>query len=729
MTATSTTSSPAGTRAAFTPVDEARRLDTLRNLGLLDSAPSASFDRATRLAADLLQVPIVLISLVDENRQWFKSKIGLSATETSRQMSFCAHAVFDRKPLVVPDATRDARFVDNPLVIGTPYIRSYLGIPIFSREGHAIGTLCAIDTAVRAFTDLDVRKLTDCTELVEELIHSQELAKSTKDILGLANEREQRFQCLVSLTSQVIWTNSAEGRMEGEQPGWGAFTGQTFDQYQGFGWSAAVHPEDAQPSVDEWNNCVAAKSRFLFEHRVRRHDGVYRICSIDAAPILNADGSIREWVGVHHDITERRRQEEEIRAQEANFRFLADAVPQMVWTARPDGIADYYNQQWFSYTGMTRRQAERGDWGPIHPDDVQNSTLIWRQSVENGEPYQVEHRFKRITDGAYRWHLCRAVRLQDDLGGTVKWFGTCTDIHDYKEAEARNLGLQAELEDRVRLRTCELESANRDLKLSSGKLERSNRELQDFASVASHDLQEPLRKVQAFGDRLKVTCSAGLDSQGLDYLNRMLNATSRMHTLIQDLLTFSRVNSRPREFVAVDLARVTREVLTDLEVRIADSAAQVHVSELPIIEADPMLMRQLLQNLVGNALKFHAVGRPPVVRVRVLGAVEPSNRQDLCTLIVEDEGIGFDEKYLDRIFTVFQRLHGRNEYEGTGIGLAICRKIAWRHGGDITASSSPGGGAKFTVTLPRHQLTGVTLLASDGLSYSAKSCPLDTTSA
>ena len=450
---------PEGTQAACLPVNEAQRLETLRNLGLLDSAPSESFDRATRLAAALLRVPIVLISLVDEHRQWFKSRIGLSATETSREVSFCAHAVFNRAPLLVVDATRDARFAGNPLVTGTPHIRAYLGIPIFSKEGHAIGTLCAIDIEVHAFTDEDVRNLADCTKVLEDLIHFQEISQNTNAILRLSAEREQRFQCLVSLTSQVIWTNNAEGRMQGEQPGWGAFTGQTFDEYQNFGWASAVHPADAEPTIDEWNRCVDEKRPFLFEHRVRRHDGVYRICSIDAAPILHEDGTIREWVGVHHDITERRQQEEKIRAQEAHFHFLADSVPQMVWTARPDGFADYYNQQWFAYTGMNPQDTERGEWGPVHPDDIQNSKQVWEHSVQTGEPYQVEHRFKRSTDGAYRWHLCRAVRLHDQLGGTIKWFGSCTDVHDYKEAEARNLSLQAELEDRVRQRTAELEAS------------------------------------------------------------------------------------------------------------------------------------------------------------------------------------------------------------------------------------------------------------------------------
>jgi len=268
---------------------------------------------------------------------------------------------------------------------------------------------------------------------------------------------EQRFQTLVGLTSQMVWTSRPDGRIEGAQPGWAAFTGQSFDDYQGVGWSAAVHPEDAQPTIDAWNRCVADRRPFLFEHRLRRHDGLYRTCTIDAAPILNDDGTIREWVGVHNDITERRRQENEIRAQEAKFRFLTESMPQMVWTSRADGLVDYCNQRWFDYTGMTREQSLGRGWGSaLHPDDLQLAGRLWGISVDTGEPLETECRIRRARDDAYRWHLNRAVPLRDAHGVIVTWFGTSTDIHDYKEAEARNLALQAELEDRVQLRTAEL---------------------------------------------------------------------------------------------------------------------------------------------------------------------------------------------------------------------------------------------------------------------------------
>jgi signal transduction histidine kinase len=245
------------------------------------------------------------------------------------------------------------------------------------------------------------------------------------------------------------------------------------------------------------------------------------------------------------------------------------------------------------------------------------------------------------------------------------------------------------------------------------RLEHSNRELQDFAYVASHDLQEPLRKIRAFGDRLKALCAEALSQRGRDYLERMQQAAARMQTLIEDLLTFSRVTTKAQPFRPVDLSRIAREVVADLEVRLEQTGGRVTVEALPTVDADPLQMRQLLQNLLGNALKFHRPEAPPVVTVRSSNLPEPTvgpagsgAPPQRCQILVEDNGIGFDEKYLDRIFAPFQRLHGRDEYEGTGIGLAVCRKIVERHGGQITATSTPGQGATFIVTLPVTQPQG-----------------------
>ncbi|MCL4266444.1 MAG: PAS domain S-box protein [Anaerolineae bacterium] len=256
----------------------------------------------------------------------------------------------------------------------------------------------------------------------------------------------------------------------------------------------------------------------------------------------------------------------------------------------------------------------------------------------------------------------------------------------------------ARLYEAARQEILERRNAEERLQIYTAELERSNRELQNFAYVSSHDLQEPLRKIQMFSDRLAANYADVLDERGQDYLARMHNAAMRMQTLIVDLLAFSRVLTQADPFVGVNLTRTVQQVLEDLSVRIEEANGRIHLTPLPTVQADPTQMQQLFQNLLGNALKYHKPDEPPVVHIFAEKLTE--NR---CQIVVQDNGIGFDEKYLDRIFTVFQRLHGRTEYEGTGIGLAICRLIVERHGGDIIATSQPGQGATFIVTLPIKQ--------------------------
>ncbi|MGC3971182.1 MAG: CHASE3 domain-containing protein [Pirellulales bacterium] len=263
-----------------------------------------------------------------------------------------------------------------------------------------------------------------------------------------------------------------------------------------------------------------------------------------------------------------------------------------------------------------------------------------------------------------------------------------------KQAQARER-MTEELERLVTLRTTELNQTNDALRVS-------NRELEQFASVASHDLQEPLRKIEAFGDRLKSRNMEQLDDNGRDYLERVLVSASRMRSLINDLLNFSRVTTRAQPPQPVNLQTVAEEVTSDLEGRLQQTGGRVELGKLPTVEADPTQMRQLLQNLIGNALKFHRPEVPPVVKVNARNDLSEKVGPSVV-ITVEDNGIGFEEVYLDRIFNVFQRLHGRNEYEGTGMGLAIARKIVERHQGTITAHSRLDEGSTFIVTLPLTQ--------------------------
>jgi light-regulated signal transduction histidine kinase (bacteriophytochrome) len=304
--------------------------------------------------------------------------------------------------------------------------------------------------------------------------------------------------------------------------------------------------------------------------------------------------------------------------------------------------------------------------------------------------------------GSQRWILYAVLVTFALLGvaGLALLRRTLIGTAHVSDANRKLAELNETLEQRVAERTAVADQR-------AEELARSNSELEQFASVASHDLQEPLRKIRMYCGRFQKRFGDGLAEEAASDLSRMASAAERMQRLIDDLLSFARVTSRKREFEPVDLGEVAREVVGDLEARIDELRAQVEIGALPTVSGDRAQLSQLFQNLVSNALKFHRQGVTPTVRVRseIVRAQSPrfageSPAGNLCLITVDDNGIGFDPKYADRIFSAFERLHSRADYEGTGIGLSIARKIAWRHRGELIATSSPGVGSTFTLTLP-----------------------------
>jgi len=369
-----------------------------------------------------------------------------------------------------------------------------------------------------------------------------------------------------------------------------------------------------------------------------------------------------------------------LRVQLDRYQSLVLAIAQVIWTNDPQGEMVGEQPSWAAYTGQSPEQYQRRGWlDAVHPEDRAPNLALWERAVAARGPCEYEHRLRRH-DGQYRYFSVRAVPVFTDEGAIREGAGIHTDITPRKLAEDQ-------------------------LRSSALALGQSNRELEEFATVASHDLQEPLRKIRSFVSCLRDEQAATLNAEGRDYLDRIQSAATRMTTLVADLLEFSRVSSKGKPFIPVDLNEVIAGVVSDLEARFVQTGGRAEILHLPTVASDPIQMRQLLQNLLGNALKFHRKHETPVVRVSAEithdrdsnGSAQASGT---CRISVTDNGIGFDEKYLDRVFTIFQRLHGRGDYEGTGIGLAICRKIAERHGGSITARSVPGRGATFIVTLP-----------------------------
>jgi PAS domain S-box-containing protein len=366
--------------------------------------------------------------------------------------------------------------------------------------------------------------------------------------------------------------------------------------------------------------------------------------------------------------------------------MVIDSLPDFIYAKDKQGRFVLNNQAHAKDlgAGSTAEMKGKSDFD-YFPHDVATEFFDDEQKIiETGAPVINQEQFKNrlgVPSNSKRWSVSSKVLWRDKQGHILGTMGITRDIHEMKMAQEA------------------LRESKERLDQSTVQLERSNRELQDFAYVASHDLQEPLRKIVVFGDRLKEKCNEALGEEGRDYLERMQKAASRMQTLINDLLAFSRVTTKARPFTPLDLAEVAREVVLDLEARIDQAKGRVEIGPLPVIHAEGLQMRQLLQNLIGNALKFRKPEESPLVKVAAQKMSNDTGRE-IWELTVSDNGIGFDEKYLDRIFNVFQRLHTRNEFEGNGMGLAIVKKIALYHGGDITANSKPGIGTTFRVTLP-----------------------------
>jgi PAS domain S-box-containing protein len=361
-----------------------------------------------------------------------------------------------------------------------------------------------------------------------------------------------------------------------------------------------------------------------------------------------------------------------VRDSELRYRQLTESLPQLIWTARPDGYGDYLSPQWISYTGVPEAEQLGLNWlKQVHPDDRQSAAAQWTEAFSTGNLYNIEYRLRRY-DGAYRWHKALGLPIRNAQEQIVQWFGSCTDIEDQKQVE-------------------------KDLRDLTLRLERSNRDLQDFAFVASHDLQEPLRKIEMFGDALMVD-AANLTQKQSEFLTRMRHSAARMRRMVHGLLQLSRLEIQAQPYQPVDLNQVSEEALKDLEVQVQQAGAVVEICDLPTIEADPQQMHQLFQNLLSNALKFRFPDQRPHIHIC---SDQPDPDQVFITF--EDNGIGFEMQYAERLFEPFKRLVGGADYEGSGIGLAICRKIVERHHGEITVNSKTGQGSVFTVALPVKQ--------------------------
>ncbi len=411
-------------------------------------------------------------------------------------------------------------------------------------------------------------------------------------------------------------------------------------------------------------------------------------------PLREPDGSISGIMVVGDEITPQVLARQKIEESERRFRLLAETLPQLIWMTDHQGVQEYASSRWEEFTGIQPTGADT--WAKmVHPDDIAQIANVWEASRKTGDPYRVEARLKNQR-GNYRWHFVHGEPIRNADGQIVKWIGAFTNIHDQKT-------IHEKLEKQVVERTAALHASNESLAANNQQLLRANQELESFNYVASHDLQEPLRKIQTFANLLQIKKHD--ETATTNYLDKITAASQRMSELVQALLHYSRLDN-VNEFEKTDLNAILEDVKTDFELSIEETGAVIISDLLPIIAVIPMQMHQLFTNLIGNALKFRE--KSPVIMIAARSFSAPatlenpqwSGGKEYVELTFSDNGIGFDAQYAEHIFQLFKRLHSRDEYSGTGIGLSICKKIVEHHGGSIKATSVLGEGAVFVVTLP-----------------------------
>ena len=516
-------------------------------------------------------------------------------------------------------------------------------------------------------------------------------------------ESEARFHLLADSMPQFVWTANAQGKLDYFNKSVFEYTGLKQEELEGDGWLQVVHPDEQEEDMRRWTQAVATGADYIVRHRFRSSGGEYRWQLTRAVPFRNDKGEIVLWIGTSTDIHEQKLFEEELnrqvqerthelegakeQLQQANTYLqqiinnfesaLAVLVPVYVGERIVDFTFKMINTAYSQYAHLSPGVMQHRRVSEVFPGYYQTDAFDrYVETFETGKHHAWDLHYNQ--DGLDVYLQVVASRMGDDL---------VVHFTDYTELKSLQIDLMRKIEE----------------------LQRSNTNLEEFAYAASHDLKEPIRKIHFFADKLRHDLEAKLSTQQVHLFNRLDTSTGRMQSLVDDLLSYSQVSIRPRVLEAVNLGDLVRFALTDLELAIEEKKAVINIGELPVVQGHVRQLQQLFQNLLSNALKYSKPGTTPVIDItsqKIKGfeseyplSSELKNK-DYYQVEVADNGIGFDQQHAEKIFQVFQRLHGNAEYKGTGVGLAIARKVAENHGGFLWARGEMDKGARFVLLLP-----------------------------
>jgi PAS domain S-box-containing protein len=652
---------------------ELARLEAVRALRILDTPPEPRFDRLTRLAASLFDVPTALVSLVDRDRQWFKSRQGMDLMETSRDDAFCSHAIQSppHDVMIVPDASKDPRFADNPLVTAPGGVRFYAGAVLTTASGHNVGTLCIKDRAPRTFNEAEVRRLRELADLVTEQIEltgERNAAEENRRLLDLveAVSRVGHWRLQVD-TGEVTWSDEVY-----------RIYGFSLDEPLSSDAIAAVYtPEDRVERDAMIRRVIEVGSDEVFEATILRPDGERCRVAASALRQLDRDGRVDAVFGVVQDITERHTVVDRLQRSEARYRLLATHMDDVVTRLQPDGRSSYISPAVKSLLGYTPAEmAGRPAQDFVHPDD-------------RGE---LLHVFGKLTRGLRRRTLQQRALRKD---GTSVWVET--SFQAVTDAAGQTVEIIAVIRDiSVRRRLEE------DLREARDRAEAASEAKSSFLSNMSHELRTPLTSVIGFARILQAR--EGLGPVERQCADRIHLSGEVLLAVINDILDYSKLEAgavdlerRPFEVRAV-LREASEIVLGQLEEKGLWYAQDVAEAVPQTLLGDPGRLRQILLNFLGNAAKFTQSGG---VNVAISATPLPGNRTQV-RIAVSDTGVGVEPEAAKALFERFVQADQSTSrrFGGTGLGLAISRELVELMGGRVGVESVPDQGSTFWVEIP-----------------------------